>query len=521
MNSQPTKRFYLTTAIDYINSRPHIGQAYEKVLADTMARFQRALGVRTRFLTGTDEHSINIFRKAREQGLEPKVFCDQMAKHFQEMCTQIGVTHDRFIRTTDADHVETVQELIRRIHKNGYLTTGTYEGWYCPSCEAFYAEEDLADGKCKIHDSIEVEWIKEKNFFFKLSAFQQKLEQLLREQPAFVEPEIRRNEVLGKLRSGLQDISVSRSSLEWGVPFPPEICAEHQVDRQVVYVWFDALINYATGVDVFKGNDLSDLWPADVHIIGKDIIFFHCIIWPAMLMAADLPVPKQVFAHGFWLSEGKKMSKTAGNVVDPIEIIEQYGSDAFRFYLLSECYPGNDGNFSRTALNSRYTDLLANDLGNLLQRTISMVAKYLDCKTPALNSKVLTTQDQSLIALFSKTFDAYIPQMHSFYFNEAIRTAWTMIKQLNKYIADRQPWALAKAEDKTELHNVLRITLEGIYLSGVLTLPILPEAASRIFEQLGVSLPNNPLIAYQFPRLLEGHVVQKAEPLFPKLELDA
>lgn len=513
------KRFYVTTAIDYVNSSPHIGQAYEKILADTIARFHRAIGCDTFFLTGTDEHSINIHRKALAQGKTPKQFCDEMSLQFKNLYSLLNVSYDRFIRTTDADHIETVQALVRKIYENGFLEIGQYEGHYCPSCEAFYTEEDLINGKCKIHDTIDVEWITEKNFFFKLSAFQGKLEKLIADQPLFIEPEIRKNEVLGMLARGLKNISISRESLEWGVPFPAEICAKSGLKPQVVYVWFDALINYVTGTGYLSPTGArKDFWPADVHVIGKDITFFHCIIWPAMLMAAGIPIQKKVLAHGFWLNKGRKVSKTAGNAIDPIEIANAYGVDALRFYLLSECYCGNDGNFSDETLHERYDSFLANDLGNLLHRTLSMVEKYFAGKTPKLTEAAYTAMDREVIALFPQTYERYVNKMETFCFNEAIDLTWAFIRRLNKYVGDKVPWTLFKNNETVALENTLRILLEGCCLTAALVSPMMPRTSEEISRQLATPLSKAPLEpeACQFPQLKTDTIIQKGKPLFEK-----
>ncbi|MEW6106042.1 MAG: methionine--tRNA ligase, partial [Bacillota bacterium] len=309
------EKFYLTTAIDYVNGEPHLGHAYEKIAADVISRFKRLAGYDTFFLTGTDEHSLNVARQAEKQGMAPKAFCDRMAGLFQKAWDKLNIRPDRFIRTTDEDHIATVRDIVRRANERGYIYQGTYSGHYCVSCERFVEEKDLVDGRCPLHPSREPEWVEEKNYFFALSKFQEPLLRHIEEHPEFILPETRRNEVVNRIREGLQDVSISRSTLAWGVPFPEEIDP-----NQVVYVWFDALINYLTGAGYVPGtNDFGKWWPADLHLIGKDITWFHCVIWPATLMAAGVPLPKTVFGHGFVTVKGARMSKSEGVVVDPVK----------------------------------------------------------------------------------------------------------------------------------------------------------------------------------------------------------
>src|ERR671912_154917 len=353
-------RFYLTTAIDYVNSRPHLGTAYEKITADAIARYKRLAGFDTLFVMGNDEHSQNVYRKAREEGLDPLAYCDKMEREFREAWDLLDISYDDFIRTTQPRHKAAVQELVRRIAATGDVYEGFYEGWYCVGCEAFKQEKDLVDGKCPLHST--VDWIKEKNHFFRLSKYQQPLIDHITAHPEFIEPDVRRNEILRLLEGGLDDISISRAGQSWGIPLPHD-------PSSVVYVWFDALINYAAAVGLGTDEARFDTWwPADLHVIGKDITRFHCVIWPAMLMSAGLPVPRQVFGHGWVHLRGEKMSKSLGTAVDPLEAGQRFGPDALRLFLTKEIPYGADGDFTFERFEERYNTDLANNLGNLVNR---------------------------------------------------------------------------------------------------------------------------------------------------------
>src|SRR3954454_15035111 len=364
------KRFFLTTAIDYVNSRPHLGTAYEKICADVIARYKRLCGFETRFLMGNDEHSQNVFKKASDEGLDPLAYCDQMEREFRRTWAHLDVSFDDFIRTTEPRHKAGVTELAKRLYDAGDIYEGVYEGWYCVSCEEFKQEKDLVDGNCPLHPTLKPEWIREKNYFFRLSKYQQPLLDHFAAHPEFLQPDVRRNEILRLIEGGLQDISVSRAGQSWGIPLPWD-------PSSVVYVWFDALINYASAVGLGGDQDLfATWWPANLHVIGKDITRFHAVIWPAMLMAAKIALPRHIFGHGFMTMNGQRMSKTLGTIIDPVDAAARLGVDPLRLYLVKEVTFGGDGDFSWERYDERYNVDLANNLGNLVSRVTAMASRY-------------------------------------------------------------------------------------------------------------------------------------------------
>src|SRR3989442_5122632 len=388
-------KFYVTTAIVYPNAAPHLGFIYELVGTDVLARHHRMIGDDTFFLTGTDEHSQNVRRRAEEEGVSTEVFTARMAQLYREIEARFSIAYDRFIRTEDEDHVRGVQAFITKMQEKGDIYKGHYEGWYCVSCESFKQEADLRDGYCLIHPTLEAQWLKEENYFFKLSSYQDRLQQHIDKHPEFIQPETRRNEVLGWLRSGLRDFSISRSTIKWGIPFPGD-------EKHVVYVWGDALTNYITGVGY--GSDPAKFktwWPADLHVIGKDITRFHAIYWPAMLLAAGLPPPKRIWSHGFMTIHGEKMSKTRGNILDPGEAVQRFGVDGVRYLLLRELPFDRDGDISWETMTDRFNADLANDLGNFVYRTLSMLQRYFDGKVPAPDGDTVAL-DQQLRTAFER-----------------------------------------------------------------------------------------------------------------------
>lgn len=467
-------RFYITTAIDYVNSRPHLGTAYEKITADVIARYKRLCGIPTHFLMGNDEFSQNVYRRAKEQGLDPLAYCDRMEEVFRGVWARLDISYDDFIRTTQPRHRTGVTELVRRIRDRGDIFEGFYEGWYCESCEAFKQEKDLIDGLCPIHTT-KPEWIKEKNYFFRLSKYAQPLLDFYREHPTFLQPDIRRNEILRLIEGGLEDISVSRAGQLWGIPLPFDA-------GSVVYVWFDALTNYISAVGYGADEDLFHRWwPANLHVVGKDITRFHCVIWPAMLLSAGLPLPRQVFGHGWVHFKGQKMSKSLGNIIDPLDAVDRFGPDPLRLYLVKEIAYGQDGDFSWERFEERYNVDLANNLGNLVSRIAAMVDRYQKGDLAAVNGapELLQEVAQQAVADYRTAMDRYA-------LHEAAASAYRIVDVTNEYIAANEPWALARdAANQARLNQVLYNAAEAVRVVGVLLLPIMPRAAAEILTRMG------------------------------------
>lgn len=472
-------RFFLTTAIDFVNNKPHLGTAYEKVTADVIARYKRLAGFETRFLMGNDEHSQNVFRRAQEQGLEPEAYCDRMEAVFRDVWRRLDVSFDDFIRTTDRRrHFPGVQKMIQACLDAGDIYEGSYEGWYCVGCEAFKQEKDLVDGLCPIHQT-RPEWIREKNWFFRLSKYQQPLLAHYAAHPEFIEPEVRRNEILRLVESGLDDISVSRAGQSWGIPLPFD-------PGSVVYVWFDALINYASAVGYGWDDDLfKQWWPANLHVIGKDITRFHCVIWPAMLMSAGLGLPKQVFGHGWVFFKGERMSKSLGNIVDPLDASERFGPDPLRLYLTKEVPYGGDGDFSWERFEEKYNADLANNLGNLVSRVTAMTERY---RSGTLQPA--SAGSGRLAAIAGDAVSRYRAAMDRLALHEGVAAAYDLIGATNLFIADTQPWSLAKHEsDADRLNAVLFDAAEAVRVAAVLLLPVIPSSASEILRRMGEPRP--------------------------------
>jgi len=495
--------FYVTTPIFYANGEPHLGHAYSTMAADILARHMRQRGEDVFMLTGTDEHGEPIAQAADKQGMTPQELVDRNAPKFRDLVERVDSTHDFFIRTTDLGHIERVQELVRRVKENGFVYEGTYEGWYCPRCADFKNENEIGPGDtCLIHE-IPLLREKEDNWFFKLSAFQEKLEQMYEDNPGMVLPDFRRNEALSFIRGGLRDVSLSRSQLSWGVPLPWD-------SEQVMYVWFDALSNYYTALGYAReGEDLTDhYWPASWHILAKDILKFHAVYWPAFLMAAGLEPPQRMFIHGYLLMGEKKMSKSLGNVLDPFEVIDRFGADALRFYCFREVSFGQDGSISTEGFERRYETELANDFGNLASRTLAMVARYRDGLVPDADPDPLLTADfDGLVSRVSALLDeAQISQ--------ALEEIWVLVRRLNRYVEESQPWVLAKEEgDSERLDQVLYSLIEGLRVLTLLLHPYLPNSTATLAEAM--SQPGLELA--EFGSRPGGQTVEKIEPLFPKL----
>src|SRR6516225_1163123 len=497
--------FYITTPIYYVNAQPHLGHAYTTIACDVLARHMRQRGEDVFFLTGTDEHGEPIADAAHAQGMEPKELADLNAEKFKALAPQLGASNDFFIRTTDAEHEVRVQEVMQVIHDNGFTYKGVYEGWYCPRCADFKVENEILEGnRCPIHEIV-LERHQEENWFFQLSAFQEPLERLFDGQPDFVMPPHHFNEARSFIASGLQDISLSRKRLKWGVTVPWD--HEH-----VFYVWFDALLNYYTALGYARaGQDLTGrFWPATYHLIGKDILKFHTIFWPAMLMAADLPVPNHVFVHGFLLgADGRKMSKSLGNVLDPFEVIEEYGTDALRFYLMRDVSFGGDGSVGIDAVRARYEAELANEYGNLASRTIAMVKRYRDGVVPTARTDSELARDfEVLPAEVSAVLDRAEP-------TRALDLIWERVRRLNRYVEERAPWQLARdLEAAAALDETLASVAEGLRAVSVLLHLYMPATVEKLLLALGA-----PEVTYEralFAERGSGLPVQSLEPLFPK-----
>jgi methionyl-tRNA synthetase len=497
--------YYVTTPIFYVNAEPHLGHAYSTIAADVLARHMRQRGEDVFFLTGTDEHGEPVAQAAEREGVSPRELADRNSERFRAMVARVGASNDFFIRTSDPRHAEAVQEVLQSVYDRGYVYEGTYEGWYCPRCADFKTDAELEDGnRCPIH-RIELQREKEDNYFFKLSEFQEPLERLYAERRDWVLPGIRYNEALSFVKQGLHDVSLTRSRLRWGVPVPWD-------EGHVFYVWFDALLNYYTALRFAReGEDLTErYWPATVHVIGKDILKFHAVFWPALLMAAGLEIPERIYIHGFLLMDEHKMSKSLGNVIDPFEVSEVYGVDALRYYLMAAVAFGQDGNVSTEDFETRYTSELANEYGNLVNRTLAMIARYRNGVVPDAEAPAELTALEENTLLVQQRFDQVDP-------TGALGTIWELVRKLNRFVQERAPWQLAKDPSQASaLDSVLYGLAEGLRVASVLVHPFMPEASTKVLtalERTDLSLENARIGA-----LPGGARVGELAPLFPRIE---
>ena len=496
--------YYITTPIYYVNDKPHLGHAYTSVACDAIARFMRLDGLNVRFLTGTDEHGQKVEKSAKTAGIPPQAFVDEVSEHFREMARLLHLTNDDFIRTTEPRHKQVVQELWKKLEAAGDIYLGSYAGWYAMRDEAFYQESELVDGKAPT--GAEVEWVEEPSYFFRLSKYTQPLLDYYAAHPDFILPESRRNEVLRFVEGGLHDLSISRTTFSWGIPVPGD-------EKHIMYVWLDALANYLTADGGF--------WPANLHMVGKDILRFHAVYWPAFLMSAKLPLPQRVFAHGWWTIEGEKMSKSLGNVVAPAHLVERYGLDQTRYFLLREVSFGSDGNFSRQQMFDRINADLANNIGNLAQRTLSMIAKNCNESIPLNDTSKLLPQDESLLQLVRVTnsgtpVDAR-EQMQRCKFGEVIGAILAMASAANEYIDREAPWTLKKT-DPARMHAVLYNLAEAIRCIAIMLQPFTPDAAAKLLDQLAVPADQRLFkhLTAEYA-LVSGAQLPKPEGVFPRL----
>jgi len=513
------KTFYLTTPLYYVNAKPHLGHTYTTVVADCLSRFKKMQGFEVCLLTGTDEHGQNIERAAAAQGLSPKQLADQITAEYQKLWARFGIEYDQFIRTTESRHYAGAAEVFKRAFNSGAIYKGQYSGWYCISCNLFAPESETAP-KCEVCERL-TERVTEESYFFRLSDFQQRLLDHYEQHPDFIMPLSRRNEVVSFVSGGLKDLSISRTSVKWGIPVPNE-------QTHVIYVWFDALVGYLTGIGFAPGasaESFQKYWPAQVHLVGKDILRFHTVYWPAFLMAAGLELPKQVFAHGWWLKDEVKMSKSRGNVIDPHLLLTHFGSDAVRYFLLREVPFGLDGTFSYEAFIQRVNSDLANDFGNLVSRTLTLIAKNFSNGMPypsAIEGRLALDQELEKKAL--ATVDAYQSHMNGLVFSKALESVWDLLAHANRYLNESAPWALTEnLDERPRLATILYTSAEIIRITAVLLAPVLPESCKRVWEQLGMksSLRSQRIDEIKWGGLTVGSNLGEITPIFPRLDKKA
>ncbi len=507
--TKPT--YYITTPIYYPSDKLHIGHAYCTTIADTLARFHRLKGEDVFFLTGSDEHGLKIQRKAQEKGITPIEYVDAIIANFKQLWNELNISNNDFIRTSEERHHKVVQDVLTKIFEQGDIYKKNYEGLYCVPCESYWLERQLVDGKCP-DCGRPVEKMQEESYFFKLSKYQDWWLQFIEENPNFIQPASRRNEMINFVKQGLEDLCITRTTFDWGIPVPFD-------KKHVVYVWFDALLNYLTGIKYGTDDAMfNKFWPASLHLVGKEIVRFHTIIWPIMLKAMGVELPQKVYGHGWLVIDGDKMSKSKGNVIDPLALIDEFGADAIRYFLLREIVFGNDGNFSRDALITRINSDLANDLGNLLHRTVSMIEKYHG--GVVTNAGVSEAVDEDLQALVKTTVANFEKDMDAMEINSAIKGVWALISRANKYIDETGPWILAKDEAKAaRLQTVMYNLAETLRVVAILVVPFIPSTSPKIYTQLGLEVPAEFLLTDAEFGKMESTKVQKGEPLYPRIEI--
>lgn len=510
------RKYYITTAIDYPNAEPHIGHTQEKVAADAMARYQRLLGAETCFSMGLDENSQHVVKAAEAHGVDLPTWIARMDEAFRLAWAKLDIRYDRWIRTTEKSHFRASQEMFLRAQERGDVYKAIYAGWYCPNCNTFYREEELVDGKCPYHPTVALEWVEEENYFFALSRYSERLLAYIATHPQFINPPTRLGEVMSFFHQGLRDFSISRRLDPrrpiWGVPVPGD-------PDQVIYVWFDALINYLTAVGFpDDGARFAHYWPADVHVIGKDIVRFHCLYWPAMLMSADLPLPGQIAVHGFTTLEGRKISKSTGNVVSPVELVDEFGVDAVRYYLLRTLSFSSDGDFQRAGLIQRYNDELAKDLGNLLNRVMSMLKRYRQGHIPRAGASGELELDLQRVAAGAR--QGAEEALAKWEFGQALESIWGLVRRANRYLEQSEPWKLARrAEQQERLDTVLFCAAESLRLLAIYLAPFIPTACDRILSQLGLpAIQPGDWRASGIWGAVPFQAIGEITPLFPRIE---
>ena len=505
-----SRTFYITTPIYYVNDLPHIGHIYTTVVADVVARYQRMRGREVRFLTGTDEHGQKIVKAALAQGITPEELANRVVRRYPPLWQALGITNDDFIRTTEPRHWAGVHEMIRRMEARGDIYQGNYGGWYCAGCEAFFPQTQLVEGKCP-EQGHPVEWLEEESYFFRLSAYQQPLLRFYRDHPDFIRPESRYNEVVRFVEGGLKDLSVSRVSLPWGIPWPGD-------PRHVVYVWLDALTNYISALG-FGSQDPSlfeRFWPADLHLVGKDILRFHCVYWPAFLLSAGLPLPRQVYGHGWWLRDDKKMSKSFGNVVRPDHLLERFGADPLRYFMLREMTFGQDASFSDEGFLQRYNADLANGLGNAAARVLAMTRRYYSGTTPPVRCGANVLADKS-----GEVVARYVACMDSLEFHRALEAVWELVSAVDGYVNEKQPWAIFKLEggSSERLGRVLYNSLEALRLAAAMLAPVMPTTSRRLLAQMGIAPESRAAVALSWGELPTLAPLGEEGALFPRVDV--